>query len=74
MRASLAPKTEKGAPIREMRISIETLKSLIRISYELAITKEKQYIALEERLQEISKMAAGWEKYVTNNPPQGRLL
>jgi hypothetical protein len=68
IKASLASKVEKGLVIQEMRINIETLKYLIRISFELGIIIEKKYIALEESLQEISKMATGWEKYATNNP------
>ena len=64
IRASLKTGIEKRETIRELRISTETLKYLIRAESELKIIKENQYLSLQEKLQEISKEATGWEIYV----------
>ncbi len=64
IRASLKTGIEKRETIRELRISTETLKYLIRAESELKIIKENQYLSLQEKLQEISKEATGWERYV----------
>ncbi|MDO8569651.1 MAG: four helix bundle protein [bacterium] len=74
IRASLKIKTEKLESIIELRINTETLKYLIRVESELKIIQEKQYLSLEEKLQEISKESAGWEKYLSKSSPQGELL
>ena len=63
IRASLETGIEKRETIKELRISIETLKHLARAESELKIIKENQYLFLQEKLQEISKEAVGWEKY-----------
>ena len=68
IQASLTSRNNKLAIIREIRISVETMKYLVRISHELSIIDQKKYISIESKLQEISKMATGWEKYITNNP------
>jgi hypothetical protein len=57
-----------------MRVTIETIKYLVRASHNLSIIDQKKYIAIEEKLIEISKMAAGWEKFATKNPSQGRIF
>lgn len=69
IQASLEHKDEKSKTIRKLRIKIETLKHLVRAEFELAIIKEAGYLSLEEKLQEISKEAVGWEKYVNKNSP-----
>lgn len=68
IQASLASKGDKFSLIRDIRVLIETMKYLIRVSHELLIINQKKYISLESKLQEISKMANGWERYATNNP------
>ena len=67
IRASLENKLVKQETIRELRIDIETIKYLIRIESELNIIQEKHYLSLEEKLQEISKEATGWEKYTNKS-------
>jgi len=62
--ASLEIKTNKLPILNSARIKIEILKRLIRISHELNIIGRKKYIELESDLQEISKMANGWIKYL----------
>jgi len=61
--ASLETKNNKLPILNSARIKIEVLKRLIRIAYELNIIGKK-YIILESDLQEISKMANGWIKYL----------
>lgn len=68
IRASFAPKNDKTDTIRQIRIDLESVKYLIRTSHELSIINQEKYISLESKLQEISKMATGWERYSTNNP------
>ncbi len=63
--AALTTKEEKKPLLRQLRIKIETAKHLIRISHDLNIINYNKYIVLQEKLQEISKMANGWLKYLT---------
>ena len=68
--ASLEPKFEKMISVKKARLQIETLKQLFRTEYEIGIIKEKVYLSIELKLQEISKMTNGWLKYLqTQNPP-----
>jgi len=62
--ASLTNKETKHIPIRELRINIEILKHFIRLCFDIKVIEQKRYIILQEKLQEISKMSFGWEKYV----------
>ena len=61
---ALESKNNKLPILNSTRIKIETLKRLIRITQELNIIEKKKYIDLESSLQEISKMVAGWIKYL----------
>ncbi|MBI2086809.1 MAG: four helix bundle protein [Candidatus Zambryskibacteria bacterium] len=74
IRASLENRTDKREVIRELRINVETLKYLIRVEFELKIIRESYYLLFEEKLQEISKEALGWENYAKKNSPQGELF
>ena len=58
-------KNNKIQSLNLTRIKVEVLKRLIRIIYELNIVGNRKYIELESDLQEISKMANGWIKYLT---------
>lgn len=62
--ASLEAMINKLLILNAARIKIEVLKRLIRIVYELKIIESKRYIDLELDLQEISKMANGWIRYL----------
>ena len=62
---------EKVPLLQNARIKIENLKHLIRICHELKIIEDNQYIFIEHSLQEISKMAFGWLKYLTQKEPIG---
>ena len=62
--ASLEVRSNKLPILNLVRIKIEVLKRLIRITYELKVVEQKRYINLESDLQEISKMTNGWIKYL----------
>jgi len=66
--ASLEGKSNKLLPLNSVRIKIEILKRLFRITNELNIIETKRYIDIELSLQEISKMTNGWIKYLKENP------
>ena len=63
--AALKSKEEKKPLLLDLHLKVENLKHLIRICHDLKILETTPYIYLEEKLQEISKMALGWLKYVT---------
>ncbi len=58
-------KIYKSKPLKSARIKIETLKRLIRISWELKIIEDKKYINLESDLIEISKNINNWINSLT---------
>ena len=62
--SALESKNNKLPILNSTRIKIETLKRLIRITQELNIIEKKKYIDLESDLQKISRMVAGWIKYL----------
>ncbi|OGY60402.1 MAG: hypothetical protein A3B23_01860, partial [Candidatus Colwellbacteria bacterium RIFCSPLOWO2_01_FULL_48_10] len=64
IQTALSPQNEKQGPLKELRINIEIIKRLVRISWETKIYPESKYIFIQGRLQEISKMASGWLKYI----------
>jgi len=63
--AALQTKDQKAAALQGLRIQIEVAKQLIRLEQETNIINEQIYWQLQSKLQEISKMAAGWAKYAT---------
>jgi hypothetical protein len=64
LEASLSVKENKREIIKRLRLHIETIKHLCRLSKDLNIIELKKYISLQEKLETISKMASGWEKYI----------
>lgn len=62
--ASLEAKDSKLPFLNSVRIKIEVLKKFFRIAHELNIINQKSYINFELDLQELSKMANGWIKYL----------
>ena len=67
IRAAFNPRSEKAKFIIQMRIVVEFLKNLTRISLELEIIEKNTYFNLQKDLQEISKMSWGWLEYLQNN-------
>lgn len=68
--AALVAKSRKTPHLETIRMMLEKLKHLIRLEYEMKIIHEKSYIQSQTELVEMSKMATGWLKYVTQNPSQ----
>lgn len=62
--AALNRKDKKKLLLYELRIKIETLKQLVRAMNDLKIIEDRAYLILQTQLQEISKMATGWMKYL----------
>lgn len=62
--SALIAKNEKHPILKKLQIQTEILKRLIRLMHELDIIKIKDYLSLQKQLQEISKMANGWIKYL----------
>lgn len=65
IKAAFKEKQNKKSVLEKLRIEIEVLKHLIRLCREIKIIDNKNYISLQEKIQEISKMTNGWLKYLT---------
>lgn len=68
--AALVAKPRKIPHLEMIRMQIEKLKHLVRLEYEMKIIFEKTYIQTQSELVEMSRMATGWLKYITRNPPK----
>jgi len=64
--ANQASKYEKEKILLKSNSKVELLKILFRISLNCEIIKSKEYLEMENRLQEIGKMTQGWIKYSRN--------
>ena len=60
-RASVSRDKEKL--LEETSVTLNVLKFLLRVSWEIKAMDNKKYILLSERLDEIGKMLGGWQKY-----------
>jgi len=69
MEAALSSSPKKFLILQKLRLKIEIAKRLIRIMLDLKIITTSKYISLQTDLQEISKMATGWQKYLINKEP-----
>ncbi len=69
--AALSPANGKTEILRQLSLKIEIAKRLIRICYEIKLVADQTYLSLVEKLEEVSKMAAGWRKYTLNNEKAG---
>lgn len=64
--ANQVAKYEKEKILIKANSKIELLKILFRISLNCEILEERQYLEIENKLQEIGKMTQGWIKYARN--------
>ena len=64
--ANQASKYEKEKILLKANSKIELLKILFRVSLNCQIIDGKEYLEIENRLQEIGKMTQGWIKYSRN--------
>ncbi|HLC90074.1 MAG TPA: four helix bundle protein [Patescibacteria group bacterium] len=67
--ASYLPKNEKSTVLKILRVKIELLKQLIRLTKELNVINDKKYIDWSGRLIEISKMNNSWLNWATKESP-----
>ncbi|MFH1744801.1 MAG: four helix bundle protein [bacterium] len=67
--AAFAPKQSKSVLLQNIRIKVEITKRIIRLMSDLKIINNRQYYNLQNDLQEISKMANGWQKYLSIKKP-----
>ena len=67
--ASYLPKNEKSTSLKILRIKIEVLKQLLRLTKEVNIINDKKYIDWSGRLIEISKMNNSWLNWATKESP-----
>ena len=58
---------KKLETLYEISNNIDLLKVLMRLAKETKIISLKQYIVIQEILQEIGKMTGGWIKFTTTN-------
>lgn len=64
--ANQASKYEKEKILLKANSKVELLKILFRISLNCTIIESKEYLEMENKLQEIGKMTQGWIKYSRN--------
>jgi len=64
--ANQATKFEKEKILLKANSKIELLKILFRISLNCKIIEFKEYLEMENKLQEIGRMTQGWIKYSRN--------
>ncbi|MDP3901614.1 MAG: four helix bundle protein [bacterium] len=62
--AAFENQANKKSSLMLARIKIEVLKRIVRTATEIHVLTDKQYLILENGLQEISKMTNGWLAYL----------
>lgn len=65
IQAALESKEKKIDTLQRVRIKVEYIKHLVRVSEEMKIMSPEMYLTIQGQLQEISKMATGWLKFTT---------
>jgi len=60
--ASIQIKTLREPIVHKASCKIEVLKLLVRLSYDLNLINDHQYISLEDQVNEIGRMVGGWIK------------
>lgn len=70
--AVFLPPGQKETILQKLRIEIEVLKQLVRLSNDLEIIGRKKYFLLEQQLIEISKMCNGWIKYINSKTKEAQ--
>jgi hypothetical protein len=64
--ANQVSKYEKEKTLMKANSKIELLKILFRLSLNCRIIDDKEYLEMENKLQEIGRMTQGWIKYSRN--------
>jgi four helix bundle protein len=65
LQATLSARQNKKEKVESLRLETEVLKRLIRLTHDINTIPTKKYLSLQGQLQEISKMANGWIKYLS---------
>lgn len=61
------PKNFKDGYLIKANGKIEILKILYRLAFDTKTIDDKEYLCVEENLQEVGKMLGGWIKYLKSN-------
>lgn len=70
IRAALEKPGAKTALVRSLTIEVELLKHLVRGAHEVGSILLPAYIEIQKRLQEISRDASAWLKYLERSEPR----
>ena len=65
--AYFSHKENRQVKVDSCVLTLDTLKFLISIAWEAKLVSHKQYEDLSIKLNEVSKMLAGWQKYLQGN-------
>ena len=68
--AALEKRGAKTALVRSLSVETEVLKHLVRCAHETGSIELPAYIELQKRLQEISRGATAWLKYLERSEPR----
>lgn len=67
--ASYQSKLEKIPTLERALTSIDTLKFLLRITWDLGVLDDKKYAALSEGLEKVGRETGGWKKGLQTKTP-----
>lgn len=65
--AYFSHKENRQSKVDSCILTLDTLKFLISIAWEAKLVSHKQYEDVSIKLNEVSKMLAGWQKYLQGN-------
>lgn len=65
--AYFARKENRQTKVDSCILTLDTLKFLTAIAWEAKLVSHKQYEEVSLKLNEVSKMLAGWQKYLQEN-------
>jgi len=67
IRTAYAPKADRLKYLEDLDAKIQLLKTLIRLAHEIRSLDDNKYLALQEHLQAMGKMAGGWLRSIRGN-------
>lgn len=70
--ASYQSTQEKLPTLARAVVSLDTLKFLVQIAWELRVLDAKKYEDLAERLRKVGQQAGGWKKGIEKKTPAAR--
>lgn len=66
--ATIQIETLREPILHKASVKCDICKILFRLSYDLDLLSDRQYIELSSKLNEIGKMLGGWIKYLRTKP------